>query len=131
MSRPRTGAGAGLRASHESMIRSNGVHRRSNLPFAFVSRLLRMSASRSSNAQRVALEPWWRAARSVVRRARAGVWQRLPDFLRERRIPLEMVCLGDTRVRAHQKAGGAARKGDPKPSGLLVTHLATLVAGLA
>ncbi|CAA2105932.1 hypothetical protein MBUL_03436 [Methylobacterium bullatum] len=73
---------------------------------------------------------WWRAAQMfadavlrVIRWARAGVW--------ERGIALGMVFLDGSDVWAHQKAAGAAKRGDLRQSEMLVKHLVALVAAMA
>ena len=76
------------------------------------------------------LGPWWRAAQVFIRWARLGVWERLLTLVQERGVRLGMVFLDGTNIRAHQKAAGAARKGDLKPSETIVKHLADLVAGM-
>jgi transposase len=76
------------------------------------------------------LGPWWRAAQVFIRWARLGVWERLLNLVQERGVSLGMVFLDGTSVRAHQKAAGAARRGDLQPSETVVKHLATLVAGM-
>ena len=75
------------------------------------------------------LGPWWRAAQVFIRWARAGVWERLLNLVQERGVQLGMVFLDGTSVRAHQKAAGAARRGDLEPSETIVKRLAALVAG--
>ena len=77
------------------------------------------------------LGPWWRAAQVFIGWARAGVWERLLNLVQKRGISLGMVFLDGTSVRAHQKAAGAARRGDLKGSETVVRRLAALVAGLA
>jgi transposase len=77
------------------------------------------------------LGPWWRAAQIFMRWARAGVWEHLLTLVQERGVQLGMVFLDGTNVRAHQKAAGAARKGDLKLSETIVRHLAALVAAMA
>ena len=77
------------------------------------------------------LGPWWRAAQVFVRWARAGVWERLLSLVQERGVQLGMVFLDGTSVRAHQKAAGAARRGDLEPSETIAKRLAALVAGMA
>ncbi len=77
------------------------------------------------------LGPCWRAAHVFIRWARLGVWERLLALVRERGVALGLVFLDGTCVRAHQKAAGAARKGDLKLSETIVKHLADLVAGMA
>ena len=77
------------------------------------------------------LGPWWRAAQVFIRWARAGVWEQLLCLVQERRVQLGMVFLDGTSVRSHQKAAGAARRGDLKGSETVVKRLAALVAGMA
>ena len=77
------------------------------------------------------LGPWWRAAQVFIRWARAGVWERLLSLVQERGVQLGMVFLDGTSVRAHQKAAGAARKGDLKLSETIVKPWAALVAATA
>lgn len=76
------------------------------------------------------LGPWWRAAQIFIRWARAGVWERLLSLVQQRGVQLGMVFLDGSSVRAHQKAAGAARKGDLKLSETIVKRLAALVAGM-
>ncbi|GEP07384.1 transposase [Methylobacterium oxalidis] len=76
------------------------------------------------------LGPWWRAAQVFIRWARAGVWERLLSLVQERGVQLGMVFLDGTSVRAHQKAAGAARRGDLKLSEIIVRRLAALVAAM-
>src|SRR3954454_2225126 len=56
------------------------------------------------------LGPWSRAAQTFIRWARLGVWERLLALVQERDVQLGMTFLDGTRIRAHQKAAGAARK---------------------
>ncbi len=77
------------------------------------------------------LGPWSRAAQTFIRWARLGVWERLLSLVQERGVQLGMVFLDGTSVRAHQKAAGAARRGDLKGSETIVKRLAALVAGMA
>ncbi len=79
----------------------------------------------------VELGPWWRAAQVFIRWARHGVWERLLILVQERGVSLGMVFLDGTNIRAHQKAAGAARKGDLQKNEMLVRRLAALVAGMA
>ena len=67
------------------------------------------------------LGPWWRAAQIFMRWSRAGVWERLLGLVQERGVQLGMVFLDGTNVRAHQKAAGAAKRGDLGPSETLDT----------
>ena len=76
------------------------------------------------------LGPWWRAAQVFIRRARLGVWERLLALVQERGVALGMVFLDGTSVRAHQKAAGAARRGDLQLSETIAKRLADLVAGM-
>ena len=62
------------------------------------------------------LGPWWQAAQIFIRWARAGVWDRLLDRVQERGVALGMVFLDGSNVRAHQKAAGAAKREDLRPS---------------
>ena len=71
-----------------------------------------------------------RAAQLFIRWARAGVWERVLSLVQERGVQLGMVFLDGSSVRAHQKAAGAARKGDLKLSETIVKRLAALVAGM-
>ena len=77
-----------------------------------------------------ALGPWWRAAQTFIRWARLGVWERLLTVVQERGIELGMTFLDGTSIRAHQKAAGAARKGDLKLNETTVKRLAALVGAL-
>jgi transposase len=77
------------------------------------------------------LGPWWRAAQIFIRWSRAGVWERLLHLVQERGVQLGMVFLDGTNVRAHQKAAGAAKRGDLQPSATLVKLLAARVAAMA
>ena len=58
------------------------------------------------------LGPWWMAAQTFIRWARLGVWERLLSLVQERSISLGMTFLDGTSIRAHQKAAGAAKRGD-------------------
>jgi transposase len=77
------------------------------------------------------LGPWWRAAQIFIRWSRAGVWERLLSLVQERGVHLGMVFLDGTTIRAHQKAAGAAKRGDLGPSETLVKLLAARVAAMA
>ena len=76
------------------------------------------------------LGPWWRAAQIFIRWSRAGVWERLLGLVQEQGVQLGMVFLDGTNVRAHQKAAGAAKRGDLGPSETLVKRLAAHVAAI-
>lgn len=77
------------------------------------------------------LGPWWQAAQIFIRWARAGVWERVLDRVQERGVALGMAFLDGSNVRAHQKAAGAAKRGDLRPSEMIVKRLAALVAAMA
>ncbi len=77
------------------------------------------------------LGPWWRAAQTFIRWARLGVWERLLRLVQEQGVKLGMAFLDGTSIRAHQKAAGAARKGDLQRSEIAVRRLAALVAATA
>ncbi len=55
--------------------------------------------------------PWWRAAQTLIRWARLGVWERLLELAQRRGVALGMAFLGGTGIRAHHKAAGAGREG--------------------
>ena len=76
------------------------------------------------------LGPWWRAAQIFIRWSRAGVWERLLSLVQERGVQLGLVFLDGTNVRAHQKAAGAAKRGDLQPSETRVKLLAAHVAAM-
>jgi len=76
------------------------------------------------------LGPWWRAAQVFIRWARLGVWERLLTLVQERGVRLGMVFLDGANIRAHQKAAGAARKGDLQQSETSARRLAALVAAM-
>jgi transposase len=77
------------------------------------------------------LGPWWQAAQVFIRWARAGVWERLLALVQSRGVALGMVFLDGTTIRAHQKAAGAAKRGDLEPSETIVRLLAARVAATA
>ncbi|KMO33622.1 transposase [Methylobacterium aquaticum] len=77
------------------------------------------------------LGPWWHAVQIFIRWARAGTWERLLDLVQSRGVALGMVFLDGTNIRAHQKAAGAAKRGDLEPSETIVKLLAARVAALA
>ena len=76
------------------------------------------------------LGPWSRAAQTFIRWARLGVWERLLGLAQERGVQLGITFLDGTRIRAHQKAAGAARKGDPKLNETSVKRWAARVGAL-
>ncbi len=77
------------------------------------------------------LGPWWMAAQTFIRWARLGVWERLLDLAQARGVALGMTFLDGTNIRAHQKAAGAAKKGDLEHNVMRVRRLAVLVAAMA
>jgi transposase len=58
------------------------------------------------------LGPWWMAAQTFNRWGHLGVWERLLKVAQARGGALGMAFLDGTNVRAHQKAAGAALRGD-------------------
>ena len=76
------------------------------------------------------LGPWSQAAQAFIRWAHLGVWERLLCLAQERGVQLGMTFRDGTSLRAHQKAAGAARKGDLKRSGIIVKPWAGLVGGM-
>jgi len=58
--------------------------------------------------------PWWKPAQTFIDWARLGVWERLLLELVQALlgIALGMAFLDGTSIRAHQKAAGAAKKGN-------------------
>src|ERR671932_2689191 len=76
------------------------------------------------------LGPGSRAAQTFLRWARLGVWERLLLLAQERGVQLGRTFLDGTSIRAHQKAAGAARKGDLKRSGITEKRWAARVGAL-
>jgi transposase len=75
------------------------------------------------------LGPWWMAAQTFIRWSRHGVWERLLELAQQRDgIKLGMAFLDGTTIRAHQKAAGAAKKGDLRRSGTSVRRWAARAA---
>ena len=78
------------------------------------------------------LGPWWMAAQTFNRWSHHGVWERLLELAQQRKgIKLGMAFLDGTTIRAHQKAAGAAKKGDLQNSGISVRRLAAHAAATA
>jgi transposase len=77
------------------------------------------------------LGPWWAAAQTFIRWSRLGVWGDLLELAQARGIELGMAFLDATSIRAHQKAAGAAKKGDLELNGMRVRRLAALVEAMA
>ena len=75
--------------------------------------------------------PWWMAAQTFIRWAHLGVWENLLDLVKARGVNLGMTFLDGTNIRAHQKAAGAAKRGDLEISGTHVRRLAAVVAAMA
>ena len=66
-----------------------------------------------------ALGPWWWAAQTFSRWSRLGAWERLLDLAQRRGgVEAGMAFLDGTSIRAHHKAAGAAKKGDPRRSAM-------------
>ena len=64
-----------------------------------------------------ALGPWWMAAQTFSRWSRLGAWERLLELAQQRGgVEAGMAFLDGTSIRAHHKAAGAAKKGDPQRS---------------
>jgi transposase len=64
-----------------------------------------------------ALGPWWMAAQTFSRWSRLGAWERLLEAAQQRGgVEAGMAFLDGTSIRAHHKAAGAAKKGDPRRS---------------
>lgn len=74
---------------------------------------------------------WRRAAQIFIRWSRGGVWEGLLALAQERGVQLGMAFLDGTNMRAHQKAAGAAKRGDLRPSETIVKLLADRVAATA
>jgi transposase len=78
------------------------------------------------------LGPWWMAAQMFNRWSHLGVWERLLALAQQRGgVKLGMTFLDGTNIRAHQKAAGAAKKGDLQHSATSVRLLAARAAALA
>ena len=77
------------------------------------------------------LGPWWRAAQTFIRWARLGVWERLLEVAQARGVQLGMTFLDGTNIRAHQKAAGAAKKGQTEHSATCARRLGDLAAAMA
>jgi hypothetical protein len=71
------------------------------------------------------------AAQTFIRWGRHGVWERLLSLVQEKGVRLGMVFLDGSNMRAHQKAAGAAKKGDLEPDAIRVRLLADYVAAMA
>ena len=69
------------------------------------------------------------AAQTFNRWSHHGVWDRLLELAQQRTgFQLGMAFLDGTTIRAHQKAAGAAKKGDLQRSGTSVRRLAAPAA---
>ena len=71
------------------------------------------------------LGPWWMAAQCHNRWFHLGAWDRLLDLAREQGggAKLGMTFLDGSNVRAHRSAAGAAKRGEPAPSGTRARRL--------
>ena len=78
-----------------------------------------------------ALGPWWMAAQTFIRWAKLGVWERLLARAQEDRVTLGMTFLDGTNIRAHQKAVGAAKKGQTEHSATRARRLDDLASAMA
>ena len=75
------------------------------------------------------LGPWWMAAQTFICWSHHGVWERLLEQAPQREgLRLGMAFLDGTTIRAHQKAAGAAKKGDLPRSGTSVRRWAAPAA---
>src|SRR5215211_2287745 len=74
-------------------------------------------AARSGARSRLRLGPWWMAAQTFSRWSRLGAWERLLELAQQRGgVEAGMAFLDGTGIRAHHKAAGAAKKGEPQQS---------------
>jgi transposase len=70
------------------------------------------------------LGPWWMAAQTFIGWSHHGVWERLLEQAQQREgLQLGMAFLDGSTIRAHQKAAGAAKKGDLQNSATSVRRL--------
>jgi transposase len=75
--------------------------------------------------------PWWKPAQTFIDWSRLGVWEQLFKLVQARLgIALGMAFLDGTAIRAHQKAAGAAKKGELQRNAMIVRRLAAHVAAL-
>ena len=79
------------------------------------------------------LGPWWMAAQCYNRWFHLGVWERLLGLAQERGggAKLGMAFLDGSNIRAHRCAAGAAKKGEPAPSGTHAKRSAARAAATA
>jgi transposase len=77
------------------------------------------------------LGPWWRAAQLFIRWSKLGVWERLLVHAQADGVALGMTFLDGTIIRAHQKAAGAAKKGQTQHSAIFARRLGALAAAMA
>jgi len=78
-----------------------------------------------------ALGPWWMAAQTFSRWSRLGAWERLLDLAQRRGgVEAGMAFLDGTSIRAHHKAAGAAKKGDPRRSAMSARRSAGRAAAM-
>src|SRR5690349_10320915 len=74
------------------------------------------------------LGPWSRAAQMFIRWAHLGIWERLLLLAQERGVQLGMTFLDGTSIRAHHKAAGAKKRGQPASRAMSVKRWAARVA---
>src|ERR671927_973312 len=80
-------------------------------------------------AMPAAYGPWWKPAQTFIDWARLGVWERLLALVQAQLgIALGMAFLDGTSIRAHQKAAGAAKKGELRRNGITVKRWAAPAA---
>jgi hypothetical protein len=75
--------------------------------------------------------PWWIGAQTFIRWGRHDVWERLLSLVQENGLRLGMAFLDGSNIRPHQKAAGAAKKGELEPDAMRVKLLADHVAAMA
>ena len=69
------------------------------------------------------------AAQTFNRWSRCGAWERVLELVQQQAgVNAGMAFLDGTGIRAHQKAAGAAKKGDLQRSGTSVRRSAALAA---
>jgi transposase len=74
---------------------------------------------------------WWTAAQLFIRWSKLGAWRRLLGLAQARGIELGMAFLDGTSIRAHHKAAGAPKKGEPRGSATSGKRSAARAAGSA
>src|ERR671930_1979179 len=72
--------------------------------------------------------PWWKPAQTFIDWARLGVWEQLLELVQAQLgIALGMAFLDGTSIRAHQKAAGAAKRGEARRTGITAKRRAARV----